>query len=104
MASALHRHGTEHAGLHKLFATCITCEAPPGLDMLAKHIQTVVCVECMAFGSFCSMSLALHAMHTLEKAWHMTLQISLDTSVSATLHATTSLVQSLANAVMCTGP
>lgn len=43
MACMLHRHGTEHAGLHILFTKCITCKAPPGLDMLAKHIETVIC-------------------------------------------------------------
>ena len=72
MASALHMHGTEHAGLHNLFITCITCEAPPGPDMHAQFIRTVVCFGCMAFRSFCSMSCALHALHTLEKARQMT--------------------------------
>lgn len=99
--------------LHNLFPTSITCKVLLGLNMLAKHIQTVVYFGCIAYWSFCSMSLALHAMHTcslalpamhtcslalhakhtLEQAWLLTSRIDLNRSVHGTLLATTLLVQ-----------
>ena len=63
----------------------------------------MVCYECIAFWSFCTVSLALHAMHTpslalhamhtLEEAWHVISTIDLNVSVNGTVHATSLLVQ-----------